>query len=118
MVLDAGGDAHMLWESSASWSVDRAILEAWLGEAAKGIAHAIVAACSVLDFELVLIDGWLPDAVRRDLVEATVRELAALERTGLVPARVREGTIGPDARALGAASLPLSQRFLVSGSAF
>lgn len=115
MVLDAGGDAQALWESSASWSVDRVILERWLNEAARGIAHAIAAACSVIDFELVLIDGWLPEAVRRDLTEATRRELAELNLAGLMPVTVREGTIGPDARTLGAASLPLSQRFLVLG---
>ncbi len=117
MVLDAGGDAQALWESSASWSVDRAILERWLKEAARGIAHAIAAACSVIDFELVLIDGWLPDAVRRDLTKAIGRAFADLDLAGLMPVSVREGTIGPDARALGAASLPLSQRFLISGSA-
>ena len=71
----------------------------------------------MIDFELVLIDGWLPDAVRRELTKATGRAFADLDLAGLMPVTVREGTIGPDARALGAASLPLSQRFLISGSA-
>jgi len=30
-----------------------------------------VAACSVIDFKLVVIDGWLPEPIRRDLIDLT-----------------------------------------------
>ena len=36
---------------------------------------------------------------------------------GISPPQISEGTAGPDARALGAASLPLSMRFLVDQNA-
>jgi hypothetical protein len=36
---------------------------------------------------------------------------------GIEAPDIREGTIGPDARVLGAASLPLSERFLVEAQA-
>jgi predicted NBD/HSP70 family sugar kinase len=86
-------------------------------EAAGGLAHAVAAACSVIDFETVMIDGWLPASLRSRLVEATQARLRDMALVGIELPGVREGTIGPDARALGAASLPLSERFLVEAQA-
>ena len=82
--------------------------------AADGLAHAILSAFSVIDFQLVVIDGWLPKSIRHTLVEACQSKMATLDRSGLVDPDIREGTIGPHARALGAASLPLSRRFMIS----
>ena len=117
-MLDAGADAAALWESSASWNVDRDLLSRWLDQAAEGLAHATVVSCSVIDFELVVIDGWLPEEVRRELVDLTAQKMRKLNWAGLIQPDVREGSIGPDARSLGAASLPLSQRFMVSKRVF
>lgn len=98
--------------------MDRTLLERWLDQAADGLAYAIVASCSVIDFELVVIDGWLPEQARSELVTRTAQKLPEFNLAGLTHPEVREGSIGPDARSLGAASLPLSQRFLVSQRAF
>ena len=94
--------------------MDRPILEAWQEQAAEGLAYAIVASCSVIDFEVVVIDGWMPDHIRKELVALTAQKLPGFNLTGLTHPELREGSMGPDARSLGAASLPLSQRFLVS----
>ena len=48
----------------------------------------------------------------------TRRYLAAQPLPGVTLPDLREGTVGSDARALGAASLPLSDRFLVDRDAF
>ncbi|MBT8454977.1 MAG: ROK family transcriptional regulator [Alphaproteobacteria bacterium] len=114
MIIEAGGNSNDLWETSSSWRVDDAILRKWVDQTAGGLACAIVASCSIIDFEMVVIDGWLPEDVRRQLVERTKAKLAKLNLAGLVQPEIREGTIGPDARAMGAASLPLSQHFMVS----
>jgi predicted NBD/HSP70 family sugar kinase/biotin operon repressor len=114
---EAGHETQSLWLAPDGWSVDADVLADWVEEAAGGLAHAIASACSVIDFEAVLIDGWLPAALRRRLVEATQARLGAMNLAGIEPPEVREGTIGPDARALGAASLPLSERFLVEPQA-
>lgn len=113
MILEAGGDTQALWDSTAGWAVDDAALGRWIDGAAHGIAHAIAAACSIIDFELVVIDGRFPREVRTSLTDRVREQLAVIDLSGLVAPRVREGKIGPDARALGAASLPLSQRFMV-----
>jgi hypothetical protein len=41
----------------------------------------------------------------------------ALDLDGIDPPVIREGTLGPDARALGAAAIPLSQRYLIDQNA-
>jgi len=112
-VLAAGGDASLLWDTAERWDVPEAVPGPWLRRAARGLSHAIVSACSVIDFETVRIDGWLPEDVRRALVAEVGTQLARFNTTGLVRPGIEAGTIGPDARALGAASLPLSERYLL-----
>ena len=113
----AGHDVETLWSSPDGWEVDATLLSDWLDEAAHGIAHAIAAACAVIDFEAILIDGWLPQPVRARLVAATRAAFDRLDTAGITAPAIREGTIGPGARALGAACLALSERFLVDQNA-
>lgn len=112
-----GGDASSLWNSPDLWKVDPALLDAWVESASHGIAQAIVASSAVIDFATALIDGWLPEPVRAAIVAATRRHLAELNARGIALPAVAEGSIGYRARELGAASLPLSLRFLVDQSA-
>lgn len=114
MVQKGGDDSNAIWDQPSAWSFDQKIVEKWLEQAAAGLAHAIVSACSVFDFELVVVDGWLPQDVRRELVELIEQRLASFSPTGLARPTVREGSIGPDARSIGAATLPLSAGFMIS----
>lgn len=109
----AGKPTHTLWDPPEGWSVPATILDDWVNESSAGLAYAIAAAASVVDFEVVMIDGWLPADVRRKLVEGTARVLRDLDVGGIDKPEIRAGTIGQDARSLGAASLPLSDRYLV-----
>jgi predicted NBD/HSP70 family sugar kinase len=88
----------------------------WLEGAGRGLAYAIVSAAAVIDFEAAIIDGWMPQAVRKQLVEATRSAMAAIDVEGLQVPAIREGTVGIHARALGGASLPLSERFLAGAA--
>ncbi|WP_198174336.1 ROK family transcriptional regulator [Mesorhizobium xinjiangense] len=117
--LDAAGHASsVLWESPGHWPVDESILGEWIDGLSKALAHAIVASSSVIDFEAAVIDGWLPSEVRARIVAATRVQIEQIDLAGIRAPIVREGTVGHDARALGAASLALSQRFLVDSNAF
>ena len=60
-----------------------------------------------------MIDGWMPAAVRARLVAETRAAFTRLDLSGVTPPVIREGTVGPQARTLGGAAIPLSQRFLV-----
>lgn len=83
----------------------------WMDVAAPATAHAVVAAMSVIDFEVVIIDGALPDRRRRALVERIGAEMARMNLAGLRPATLRAGTVGPAAPVLGAALAPMRARF-------
>jgi hypothetical protein len=54
----------------------------------------------------------MPADVRRRLVEVVRAEIVKLDSEGIRLPEIREGTVGHHARALGGASLPLSDRFL------
>ena len=71
----------------------------------------------MLDLDAIVIDGALPRGVLDDLTVRVRRALATIDLTGMQPPAIVAGTVGADARALGAASLPLSHRFLVDGGA-
>lgn len=117
MLGTAGHCTDGLWESPQSWSIDESVLSHWIEDASAGIARAVAAASSVIDLEAALIDGWMPSAVRTRLVASIQDAFAELNTAGISSPDIREGTIGPDARALGAACLALSERFLVDQNA-
>ena len=112
--LNAKGiDTDHMWTEVDTWDFDTGILDQWIAKAAQGLASAIVAGASIIDFGEVLIDGRIPADLRATLVDQVNDELDRRDWTGLSRPAVNQGTIGPDARAIGAASMPLSERFLV-----
>jgi predicted NBD/HSP70 family sugar kinase len=116
--LNAGGiEASFLWTSPEDWGEIGPELDRWIESAAGGLAYAIVSASSVIDFQAAVIDGWMPAAVRARLVAAVADALTRMDAEGLALPPVREGTVGIHARAMGGASLPLSDRFLVGATA-
>ncbi|WP_227751547.1 ROK family transcriptional regulator [Tabrizicola oligotrophica] len=113
----AGESADHLWEQPVYWQVSAPVLDAWLDEACEGLASAILSAATLLELEAVLIDGWMPAAIRAEITSRTAAALARLDLSGITPPAVREGTVGAQARSLGAAAIPLSQRYLLDQNA-
>ncbi|MER8416091.1 ROK family transcriptional regulator [Mesorhizobium sp. M1428] len=111
-----GVEASHLWTSPGDWGELGADLDDWIASASQALAYAIVSASSVIDFEAAVIDGWMPPAVRRRLVDAVIQAIGRIDGEGLRLPAVREGTVGIHARALGGASLPLSERFLIGST--
>lgn len=109
----AGERADHLWEQPDVWHVSPGLLNQWLDDAAEGLASAILSAATLLELEAVLIDGWMPPAIRAEIARRTEAALARLDLSGVTPPVVREGTVGAQARSLGAAAIPLSQRYLL-----
>lgn len=116
-LIASGYDTEVLWRAPDHWSVDAEILADWIELASKGIASAVVSAAALIDFEAALIDGWIPPVVRDRLVQRTHDHLHRRNLAGIRPPCITAGTAGPDARAVGAASLPLSVRFLTHPNA-
>jgi len=84
---------------------------AWADSAAPEVARAIVAALSVIDFQTVVIDGILNPEWRRRFTRRVTDELDRFNLAGLSPAAVATGSIGAMARVVGAAMMPLKERF-------
>ena len=110
-VAEAGADPSSIWLSPDAWASFGAPLQAWLDEAARALAYAIVSATSVVDVGAIVIDGATPASVRQTLCLLTATELEKLDRRGLSDVRILPGVIGPDARAIGGAALPLIKNF-------
>jgi predicted NBD/HSP70 family sugar kinase len=116
--MDAAGvPSDHLWEDHARWQVPDALLDPWIDGAARGLAYATLSAAALLELEAVLIDGWMPVEVRAEVTRRTHAAFHRMDLAGVAPPVIREGTVGADARALGAAAIPLSQRYLLDQNA-
>jgi predicted NBD/HSP70 family sugar kinase len=102
-----------LYDPAADWTSYGAHLDGWLAGAARGIAHAVAAGSAIIDFEAAVIDGAFPAAVRERLIAGVAAELDQLDLSGIDRPELLPGSVGPIARALGGASLPLFDRYLV-----
>ena len=113
-MMEANGESSdHIWEQTEVWHVSDPVLDRWLALAAEGLAGAILSAATLLELDTVLIDGWMPAWVRARVVAATQEAFLRQDLSGIAPPVLREGTLGPQARSLGAAAIPLSQRYLI-----
>lgn len=117
MLKATGRDPSPLWNSPDHWAGFEDLAEEWISIVAKGLAQAIVSAASIIDFEHVIIDGGLPVEVREKIVAATRTEVSRYDLRGLQVPKIMPGTVGHLARALGAASLPLFDKYLIDRNA-
>lgn len=117
-IRSGGGDPEALWRDPGDWSSVDSAIEGWLGGAARAIATAAAGVVAVIDCPAVVIDGAMPVAVRARLVAAVKAELAKVNLQGISRFEIVEGSIGADARAMGAASLPLFDNFIVNRNVF
>lgn len=114
---DAGESSESLWKDPDGWNVSEPILSAWIDEAALGLAWAALTTAALLEIGAVLIDGWMPPSVRAALTVRAQAALMRLDLSGIEPPQFLEGTVGAQARSLGAAAVPLSQRYLIDQNA-
>ena len=110
-LLADGRDPSVIWRSPDDWGDLGPILDGWIDEVSGALAFAAVSAISVIDFSAVVIDGAFPDTVRQRIVSRTDEAIRQLDRLGLSPVEIAEGTLGGNARAVGGASLPLLADF-------
>lgn len=92
--------------------------QAWLDEAGTAIALAVHGAACLLDLDGAILDGNLPRAVLDALHQAVDRALARYPWEGVARPALVPGAVGPDARAIGGALLPLYARFAPDRSLF
>lgn len=110
---DMGLDPMHIWNDPERWDIPDAVLADWTDRTGAALGHAVRAAQALLDLDAVLLDGWLPRAIVAALVRRVDATLDTLDLSGIRRPEILTGTMGADARPLGAASLPLSARFLI-----
>lgn len=117
MMEQAGESSDHLWEQHLEWRVSAAVLDDWIQHAAEGLAYATLSAAALVELEAVMIDGWMPTRIRAEITRRTIHALGQIDLSGVELPQVREGTVGAEARALGAAAIPLAQRYLIDPAA-
>lgn len=113
----AGIEPRRLWGTPQDWTGFPSILTDWIDATARQLALAAQASCSIIDFEAVIIDGGFPASVRKAIVARTREHFATLDLRGLLPPQIEEGTVGTNARAVGAASVPIISQYLMNTNA-
>src|SRR6056300_102118 len=94
-------ETRQLWNDPDSWNRLTRYVEPWLLQTAQELAKASLSACSVIDFEAILIDGSFPASLRDDLVNRVRRYVATQDTRGLIPPKIEAGSIGANARSQG-----------------
>ena len=110
-IVRAGGDRAALWKEPQDWCAFEPLLEPWIAHSAHALAHAARSVASVLDFEVLLIDGAFPPSVRARLVAQVRAEIEALDMRGVTVPRPEEAAVGGNARVVGAAAAPIYAQY-------
>ncbi|PYB77964.1 ROK family transcriptional regulator [Rhizobium wuzhouense] len=113
LLRERGIDPQPLWYAADQWIDFGEPLEIWIQDTAAALAQAVVAASSIIDFAAAIIDGGFPDWVRKRLVQATIEAMNRLDLQGVMVPDIIEGEVGAQARAIGGASLPIFDRYLI-----
>lgn len=116
-LVEAGLNPDQLWQEPQDWSSLTRYVDPWIGETAQELAKASLSICSVIDFQAVLIDGAFPVAVRETLVERVQRYLVSQDKRGLITPEIKAGTVGKNARGIGAASSPVFAQYFLNTNA-
>ncbi len=109
-----GHDPAAMWTQPQDWSAFDEVVSLWIEATAEQLALASLTVCAVIDFEAIVIDGGFPADVRERLVAATRTHLEKLDLRGLQMPVIAAGSIGPNARALGAAATPIMSQFFLN----
>ena len=83
----------------------------WLDEACPALAATVGSAAALLDLDAVILDGSVDRRLIAELIERTDRVLDTYDWEGVSRPPLLPGSIGADARAMGAAILPLYAHF-------
>lgn len=86
--------------------------QTWLDDSALALAQLVVSATALLDMDAVVVDGSIAQPLLQRLLQRTEAALLRYDWQGLFePPTLLQGSMGPDARALGGALLPLHACF-------
>jgi predicted NBD/HSP70 family sugar kinase len=112
-LIKQGHDELILTRNPDNWDGLGLDLDQWIEDIGRNLAYAALSAAGLIDFEAIIIDGAMPSDIRDQVVAATNRHFAELDRRGTAPLLIIAGSIGADARAMGGAALSLMANFAI-----
>ncbi|OQW90021.1 MAG: serine/threonine protein kinase [Rhodoferax ferrireducens] len=104
-------DPHAAYDERALTPPYAQETRGWVERAANALAHTVISGTAFLDIDAVVMDGSFSRELLAQLIAATQDALARYSWEGLWSANVIAGDVGPDARALGGALMPLHANF-------
>ena len=107
-----GGDPFAIYRQPEAWAKFETQVQGWITRAGRNLAHSIVSALSVMDFEAVVIDGSIPVEIKDRVVAEVVGQLENIDLQGVLFPKVEAGRIGHRARTIGAAATIVSSDYL------
>ena len=114
MLARSGTPGAAAFAQDQNWNALESVLSDWILRAARSLAHAIVSASAVIDFEEVIIDGAFPPEIRAKLARLLETRLKQLDLGGIPYPEVSQGSFGSVARAAGAAARHINERYMAA----
>ena len=110
-LMEQGHDVDGLWDPDNVWTGYGPCVNDWIGITAHALAQACVSVAAVLDIPNIVVDGALPRNVLSALCEQLRTRMETINTQGIAFPQIHEGNLGHDARAIGAAMLPINARY-------
>lgn len=111
---DRGIDPDGIRYQDENWQAYEEELVPWIEQTAESLALASAAIASIVEVEVVVVDGVMPTVVRQRLTDGLRTKFAGLALTKINEPRFEPGTIGKGARSYGAALMPIYSRYFVA----
>lgn len=100
-----GWPIEPLWERTGNWPDYGDLLVAWEERLIRQMVQSLDAMSQFVEFETVVLSSYAPQEICRDICRKLESELSHVKAIA--------GNITPSPKAVGAASLPFSSRFIV-----
>jgi len=110
----AGRNPLELREMGDDWSSIEDVLDPWIETTGRYLSLACGATASLVDVEAVMIDGAMPAEIRDRLTQRTRSHYLSLDRIGLEDVAIEAGSVGRQARSIGAAILPIHSKYFLA----
>ena len=110
-LLAAGRAPALIHQDAIMDAAYRDCTGPWLAQASQALAMTVASAAAFLDLDAVVLDGSLGAPLMSALMTATQEALAQYRFDGMHQPQLLAGQVGPHARALGGALLPLHSQF-------
>ncbi|WP_307275624.1 ROK family transcriptional regulator [Labrys wisconsinensis] len=101
----AGGPTDTLWERASDWPDLGSVFEAWRESCTERLRQSIAALSQFVEVRTIVLSSFIPAAVCRLLCDDLKQALPDIEALA--------SSVGNRPKAVGAASLPFSSRFMV-----